>query len=374
MQQVMNYSVKLKFIARSTSLFITTLLTLLLGISSLQAQSNKALREISHRLGQGVNISFLEQYWMSPDILYQKKIDPLLESIATQGFKTVRLPVAFDHFMADSYAQLNDNILEKLHEIYKRCEYLNLNLVIVYHYGKLRNENRYSENDRIIRIWKQVMASMKLYSCSHLFYELYNEPTTDMDVWKSSASTLIRELRKEDKDRIFIIGGTNYNGINELLNMGRLAVDDGKILYTFHFYEPYIFTHQGVDWTPEKTFITGFPYPYSARKMPALYNATPDSQVAQDYERYPREANYEGLLKRLKWIKEEADRLNLPLICTETGVINLAPPKSKSAYLSDITRIMKDLDIPVMLWDFNDKFSITNDRNRVIKSLRSWLK
>ncbi len=365
---------KLKIIALSTSLFITTLLTLLLGSSTLQAQSNKALREISHQLGQGVNISYLEQYWVLPDMLYQKNIYPLLESIAAQGFETVRLPVAFDHFMADSYAQLNDNILEKLHEIYKWCESLNLKLVIVYHYGKLSNQNRYSENDRIIRIWKQVMGSMKRYSCSHLFYELYNEPTTDMEVWKSTANTLIRELRKEDSDRIFIIGGANYNGINELLNMGRLAVDDGKILYTFHFYEPYIFTHQGADWTPEKTFITGFPYPYSARKMPALYNAPPESQIAQDYERYPREANYESLLKRLQWIKEEADRLNLPLICTETGVINLAPPKSKSAYLSDITRIMKELGIPVMLWDFNDKFSITTPQNRVIKSLRTWLK
>lgn len=364
---------KLNFIARTSSLFITTLLTLILGFSTAQAQYNKALHETTRRLGQGVNISYLEQYWMSPDALYQRNINPLLELIADQGFETVRLPVAFDLFMEDSYASLNDQIIKKLHEIYKRCESLKLNLVIVYHYGKLRDENRYTENDRIIRIWKQVMASMSYYSSKHLFYELYNEPTTDMDIWKSTATTLIRELRKEDPERIFIIGGANYNGINELLNMGRLPVDDGKILYTFHFYEPYIFTHQGADWTIEKTFITGFPYPYSSRKMPDLFNAPPESQLAQDYERYPREANYEGLLKRLKWIKEEADRLNLPLICTETGVINLAPTKSKSTYLRDITRIMKELEIPVMLWDFNHKFSITNN-DRVIKSLRSWLK
>lgn len=373
MQQVIDYSVNLKFKLRSTSIFITTLLTLLLGNITLQSQPSKDLKKISRSLGQGVNISFLEQYWIAPDELYKKNIDPLLESIADAGFETVRLPVAFDHFMADSYAQLNDGILQKLHYLYKRCELLDLKLVIVYHYGKLNNDNRYSENDRIIRLWKQVIDAMKGYSTNHLFYELYNEPTTDMDVWKSTATTLVRELRKEDEDRIFIIGGANYNGINELLYMGKLSIDDGKILYTFHFYEPYIFTHQGADWTPEKTFITGFPYPYCERKMPGLYNAPSQSQLALDYERYPREANYDAVRSRIRDIKIAADRLNLPLICTETGVINLADKKSRAAYLRDITTIMDEFDIPVMLWDYSEKFSILHN-GRVIKQLRPWLK
>ncbi|MFY0091913.1 cellulase family glycosylhydrolase, partial [Acinetobacter baumannii] len=85
--------------------------------------------------------------------------------------------------------------------------------MLVYHYGRLRNDNLYSENDRIIRLWKQVIQSLRAYPTNQLVYELYNEPTTDMDVWKSAANTLVRELRKEDPDRIFIIGGANYNGI-----------------------------------------------------------------------------------------------------------------------------------------------------------------
>lgn len=92
-----------------------------------------------------------------------------------------------------------------------------------------------------------MIEDIRHFSTENLFLELYNEPTTDMDIWKSTATTLVRELRKEDPERIFIIGGANYNGINELLNMGKLSTDDGKIFYTLHFYEPYIFTHQGAD-------------------------------------------------------------------------------------------------------------------------------
>jgi endoglucanase len=343
------------------------------GLKPAQTQTSDALHKISQSLGQGVNISLLEQHWQSQDQLLKTNIRPMLESIAEAGFKTVRLPVAFDFFMREGSVQLNEQILQKLHDTYMNCRRLNLKLVIVYHYGKLTNQNKDTETERIIKIWKQVINYMREFSYEKLFLELYNEPTTDMDIWKSIATTLVRELRKEDPDRIFIIGGANYNAINELLTMGKLSTDDGKLLYTFHFYEPYVFTHQGADWTKEKTYMTGLPYPYKRRKMPALTGVAADSAVVKEFERYPIESNYEYLYMRIKKIKEEADKQNLPLICTETGVINLAAFKSKSAYLRDITSIMQQLDIPVMLWDYNDKFSILKGK-KVMKQLKNWLK
>lgn len=358
---------------RRNFILITYLLFLGFGINKAHTQTNGSLRKIAQSLGQGVNISLLEQHWNSPSQLLKTDILPILKSIAEAGFETVRLPVAFDHFMKEGSIQLNEEIIEKLHETYLSANELNLKLVIVYHYGKLTNENYTAETERIIKIWKQVIEDMRNFSTENLFLELYNEPTTDMDIWKSTATTLVRELRKEDPERIFIIGGANYNGINELLNMGKLSTDDGKIFYTFHFYEPYIFTHQGADWTLEKTYMVGLPYPYKKRKMPKLKGVAPDSIVKKEFERFPREANFSYLYNRIKRIKGEADKLKIPLICTETGVINLAADKAKSKYLRDITDIMNSFDIPVMLWDYNDKFTILKN-NEVIKKLKGWLK
>ena len=338
-----------------------------------QNQPQEALRKIARSMGQGVNISLLEQYWASQQQLLTTDIRPMLESIAAAGFETVRLPVAFDYFMREGSTQLNEAILQKLHDTYMNCRRLNLKLVIVYHYGKLTDQNRETESDRIVQIWKQVIQYLREFSSEKLFFELYNEPVTSAETWTLTANTIVKALRKEDHDRIFIIGGTNYNGINELLAMGKLPVDDGKILYTFHFYEPYVFTHQGAEWTKEKTYMTGLPYPFRKRKMPELIGAAPDSEVIKEFERFPRESNYNYLYSRIKRIKADADKLNLPLICTETGVINLANAKSKSAYLRDITRLMQQFEIPTMLWDYNDKFGIFKDE-KVMKQLKNWLK
>lgn len=348
---------------------------LLLETAPLSAQSvnQEALRKIARSMGQGVNISLLEQYWVNQQQLLTTDIRPMLESIAAAGFETVRLPVAFDYFMRGGSTQLNEAILQKLHDTYMNCRRLNLKLVIVYHYGKLTDQNRETEPDRIIQIWKQVMQYMREFSSEKLFFELYNEPVTSAETWQQTANIIVKALRKEDYDRIFIIGGTNYNGINELLAMGKLPVDDEKILYTFHFYEPYVFTHQGAEWTKEKTYMTGLPYPFRKRKMPELKDAAPDSEVIKEFERFPKESNYNYLYNRIKKIKADADKLNLPLICTETGVINLANAKSKSTYLRDITRLMQQFDIPAMLWDYNDKFGIFKEE-KVMKQLKNWLK
>ena len=108
-------------------------------------------------------------------------------------------------------------------------------------------------------------------------------------------------IYNEDKNRIYIIGGTNYNSLDELMQFGK--INDDRILYTFHFYEPYIFTHQGAEWTKDKTYITGFPYPYQKNKMPFLPSFAKGTFVERDYEKYSSEATKAYLSERFRNIQ-----------------------------------------------------------------------
>lgn len=62
--------------------------------------------------------------------------------------------------------------------------------------AKLTDQNRETEPDRIIQIWKQVMQYMREFSSEKLFFEMYNEPVTSAETWKQTANTIVKALRR----------------------------------------------------------------------------------------------------------------------------------------------------------------------------------
>jgi len=324
-------------------------------------------------IGCGVNLSLLEHTWQPPDSLLKVDITEKLYKIKELGFKTVRLPVAFDLFLQPNSSNLQIKLVDKLGDAFNTCQKLGLTLIITYHYGKVYygSSNRYSERDRIMWMWKQLQNKFKGMGYQSLLFELYNEPTEERSAWKEDITYIINGLRWEDKDRFYIIGGTNYNNADELLDLGKL--NDDKILYTIHFYEPYIFTHQGAEWVKDRTYMTKIPYPYEKKRMPSLEKSSQGSAVEQDYTKYPAEGTKEYIMVRLRRIVDECKKRNMTLVCTEAGVITDAEEKYRRNYLEDITNIMDELNVPLILWDYDEKFSVVMPNKKLIKEVKHWL-
>lgn len=327
---------------------------------------------IKSPLGGGVNISLYEHYWAKSVDLLKEDINAKLKNIAESGFKTVRLPISFDIFLQPNSSNLQSELLLKLKSIYRTCSENNLNLIISYFNGKLSNNYSQSEIDRISWMWKQIQRSFANVGYADLYFELYNEPVIDNAHWKQSITTLVQYLRYEDANRIYIIGGTNYNSLDALKELGRLP--DNKLLYTFHFYEPFIFTHQGAQWTDNQTYLTGLPYPYRKNKMPALTPQARGTSVEVNYNKYPQEATQAFITNKFRDIADYCKKNNMPLICTETGVIALADLTSRENYLADVTAALSNLGIPAVLWDYDQKFSIIKDNFKILKCLKHWLR
>ena len=329
--------------------------------------------QIVQNIGAGVNLSLLEHTWEPADDLLKTDLTPKLNLIKELGFKTVRLPVAFDMYLQPNSSNFQIQLLDKLGDAYNTCQKLGLSLIITYHYGKVYygSDNRYSERDRIMWMWKQMQNKFRGMGYQDLFFELYNEPTEERAAYKEDINYIVKGLRWEEKDRYYIIGGTNYNNADELLDLGKL--DDDKILYTIHFYEPYIFTHQGAEWVKDHTYVTNIPYPYEKKRMPNLDKSYMGTGIEQDYAKYPAEGTKEYITVRLRRIAEECKKRNMPLICTESGVINQADEKYRRNYLEDITSIMDDLKIPLVLWDLDQKFSLLIRNKKLIKEVERWL-
>ncbi len=352
------------------------LITSLVAISQFTSCVKKGyptISEIQRSLGGGTNLSWFEHTWSSPQDLLNSDLTPKLNQIAQQGFKTIRLPVAFDLFVYPNSSTLQPQLLTKLKEIYFTCYNLKLHLIITYHYGVFNENSIYNQEiNHVSWIWKQVQQTFKGHGYEYLFFELYNEPTMSTARWKQTAEKLISYIRGEDKDRIYIIGGTNYNGLNDLMDMGKL--NDDKLFYTFHFYEPYIFTHQGADWTSDKTYMKGFPYPYKRRKMPVMSKEAIGTSVEKDYNKYYYEGTKQYINDRMNQIANYCSKNNMLLICTEAGVIDIADKDSRSNYLKDISTSMYQYHIPLILWDYDQRFSIKQDSTNIFPSLNKWLR
>ncbi|MFC0516519.1 glycoside hydrolase family 5 protein [Mucilaginibacter angelicae] len=307
-------------------------------------------------LNNGISISWLEQTWNESSLAQNaiKKSDFLL--LKKLGFKSIRLPVAFTSFSHTTITQL----FTCVDKVVEQCDTYGFRLVIDYHYGRLSDNNYLTETPRIIDLWLKLTKRYRSADYNNLFFEIYNEPPhINPKVWKDAAYNIVTAIRKIDKQRTLIIGASNYNSIYELSRFERLA--DENIIYTFHFYEPFFFTHQGASWVGDQVATTGVSFPYNAENFPALNPKAKNTPGQSNYQMYPRDGNEQSINDKLQIVKNWALKYDVPLICGEYGVYNkYADLDSRCRYIKAVRKALKRLDIPGMLWAYNDSFSLFN--------------
>src|SRR6476660_10535179 len=64
--------------------------------------------------------------------------------------------------------------------------------------------------------------------------------------WYGIQAKLIAAIRSGAPEHTIIASGHRWSGLYELLSLQ--AYSDPNIIYNFHFYEPFTFTHQGATW------------------------------------------------------------------------------------------------------------------------------
>jgi endoglucanase len=348
-----------------TILVRSVFVMLLLFVQTTIAKSNPTLSperllafKRAKSLDNGVSVSWLEQTW-AKDILKDNAITNTdLELLKTLGFKSIRLPVAFKYFESKNIPVAA--VLTKIDKVVKQCRVYGLKLIIDYHYGELNDNNYLTEPPVIIKTWLMLTARYKNESADNLFFELYNEPPPmNPGTWKDAAYNIATAIRKIDKKRTLIIGASNFNSIYELSRTVRLA--DENIIYTVHFYEPFLFTHQGATWVGDQVSTTGVTFPYNAESFPTINPKAKGTWGETNFYQYRTDGNEQSLTDKLLIVKKWATKYDVPLICTEYGVYNkYADVNSRCRYIKAIRRTLKKLNIPGVLWEYKDNFSIFN--------------
>lgn len=302
---------------------------------NLAEQKKVDLWEVWSKLGKGYSLAnWLEAGWLRefyPDkTAYTKE---MLELFAKLGFNTIRMPVLYEWLIDENppYNSITGQIPFDLFEtvIKPVAEEYDQMVIIDNHHGKdLTDANFMQEIPRICGQWIFLTKKYKDLPHDQYLFELRNEPTNTIsnENLRVVQQAIIDSIRNYDTERILIVGANWWNASWSLVETQ--PYDDPNMIYTFHSYTPFNFTHQGQPWhspyiNPDITF-------------------NKNDQGAID------------LRNELVSAKSWSDEHDVPVFWGEFGVSWYADEESRCNYIKYATCTANELNIPWIYWDIKN--------------------
>ncbi|MCX7698895.1 MAG: glycoside hydrolase family 5 protein [Candidatus Goldbacteria bacterium] len=290
-----------------------------------------------------------------------------LKTIRDWGFNCVRLPVDNFFFEIKPY-QYDEKRLKKIDEIINISKKYGLQVILDLHKTaghsfalKERDKNdiwdKNSDNrKRFLSIWNMFSDRYKDYE--NIIYEILNEPIApDYKTWNELCDETIDVIRKNDRNHYIVIESNMWG--RPVCFEGLKKFSDDKIIYSFHFYEPIVVTHQMAYWVP---FVI-----YNIYKKYVKYPGRPqdiadakeklqkkDEKFATFLDGQDKNWNIKELEELLKPVLDFRNRYNVPIFCGEFGCIVVADPQTRKNWTSDIITIFKKQSISWTYWSYKN--------------------
>jgi aryl-phospho-beta-D-glucosidase BglC (GH1 family) len=219
--------------------------------------------------------------------------------------------------------------------------------------------------DRFVMLWRKLAAHYADRNPDLIFYEIMNEPEErDPYRWAGVQARAAAAIREVAPKNTIIATGPNWSSIADLLTQHPLP--DGNVIYTFHFYEPHEFTHQGAGWGGTWWIYThDIPYPATEDSMQKSLAEVPDAGNRYALEHYWLD-HWDAHRIRLQmdaaaaWGKEH----NVPLICNEFGVYRrVTPEASRMQWIRDVRTALEADNIGWTMWDYRGGFGVVWKEN-----------
>lgn len=306
---------------------------------------------------KGVNLIDFLTTWNSTQgdqLPYMYRYDEAdFACMKTMGIDVIRLAICFEYQMVpEDTGKIKEELLKKIDEVCDWAEKYQIYLIIDNHSLGTRWDTlkpAYLE-EHLLNVWAQVAPRYKDRS-NYIIYEIQNEPgfRTGTD-WNKIQQRMIDLIRKYDTKHAIIVSPQNYSAIDDLVKLK--PYKDSNLIYTFHFYEPMLFTHQGATWIGAGFAETsGIPFPYDRKKMPSLPKKLSEGAwIKWSYESYPQEGNEKFIKNRIKKAADWAKKNNVRLFVGEIGSNVKTNVSYRAAWNKVVTDTLSEYNIPYCTW------------------------
>jgi aryl-phospho-beta-D-glucosidase BglC (GH1 family) len=337
----------------------------------------KAIR--ARRLARGLTASFWFEWVPTGDAAeMRKRIGSWYRpedfaQIRALGFDHVRVSLQPD-FTAPKIdngdADLSDERLEILDRAVKPILDNDLTLVLDNH-ASTAMKDKIAANDSFrnaaTRWWRNFsghVAHQGQYTPENTLFELLNEPEAsfdDVERYRTAMGQFISAVRASAPDYTVVVGGNRWNVAEAIYDGLKTPFADPNLVYTFHFYFPKEFTHQGIDsFGPFYQQLRNVPWDVGPGAMSESELAGYPPSVRTALEAYNRKshrkADLRGAFERLKdWCDGHGEIAWLG----EFGVYShAARPEQRAAWIRDVRELAEEHGFGWAMWEARGGFGL----------------
>lgn len=296
---------------------------------------NQFAFEQAARLGRGVNLGNAleapnEGEW---GVVLEEGYFDLIKQA---GFDTVRVPIRWNaHALEKPPYTIDADFFARVDWVVDQALARNLNVILnIHHYNELMEEPR-PHKERFLALWEQI-ADHYRQAPDSVYFELLNEPNNTLSAlyWNDYAQEAIRTIRRTNARRTIIVGPGDWNSLWKL-NELQLPEEDRNLIVTFHYYEPFQFTHQGAEWVENST-------PWLGTKW------------SDD------EASIGKIRRDFDIVKQWSEKNQRPIFLGEFGAYSKADDTSRHLWTNAVARAAEERGFSWAYWEFCAGFGVYN--------------
>ncbi len=310
---------------------------------------------------KGVNLTNWFQSGSAEEIPFGRFTKTDFQQIKSLGCDVIRLPINLHAMTGGSPDYKIDPLLLRfLDSAVTWAESCHIYLILDNHSFDPAVNTDPNVANILKKVWQQMAIHFRDRS-PYVMYEILNEPHgIDDNLWNQIQSTVIGIIRQIDTVHTIVVGPANWNSYADLKNLE--VYPDKNLIYTFHFYDPMVFTHQGATWTsPSLKSLSGVPFPYDPSRMPACPPGLAGTWVNNDLDRYATLGNMDYITGLLQEAVDFKNKNHVPVFCGEFGVYRLNSNNSdRVAWYEGVRKFLEENNIPWTIWDYKGGFGLFN--------------
>jgi endoglucanase len=205
-----------------------------------------------------------------------------LDQAAQDGFKLIRILFRMALVTPDAPADQRATVLRLMTEFVKDANARGIKTIIApFGDGGTFKKDLICGNPEALEQTVQTLASA-LPDQPTAGLEILNEPPSGCGAhgndgrWASIQQTLYHKLRMTRPHLTLVMYGGDWGSLEGILQLDASPYrTDSNVLFTFHDYEPFVFTRQGASWASSGyKNINGLPWPYRPEELQTVERKT----------------------------------------------------------------------------------------------------